>query len=57
VAKVRWNLRLNPRIPGTELRIRSVCCESHSQYSITASNNGSAPASSHIRTGDAGSRA
>ena len=29
VAQVRWNLRLNPRIPGAELRIAGICGESH----------------------------
>jgi len=29
VAKVRWNPRLNPRVPRTELRIRSICGEGH----------------------------
>src|SRR5258706_14975148 len=29
VAKVRGNLRLNPRVPGTEVRVRSIGSESH----------------------------
>ncbi len=33
VAQVRWNLRLNPRIPRAELRIGRVCGQSHRQYS------------------------
>ena len=30
MAKLRWNLRLNPRVPRTELRIQRICGGSHS---------------------------
>jgi hypothetical protein len=33
VAQVRWNLRLNTRIPRAESRVASICGESHLQHS------------------------